>query len=204
MKTVLEPFNSSRAMPRYAMHVFAVAAALVFRGRKAFAFDGEQLLEVLVCSPLHYNDSSWHDPHVRTPASHLDSLLKKLDRIQILMTRGTVEVKAKNLIQVRLVMELNGIAPITPHRKLPLNERDDGVMKCVGVQKRVIRCADARSWAGFVGDHTVGSKAEGTEVCQCFVSITERYRAQPVTQAIRFDEEDVWTIENADDAHGGQ
>jgi hypothetical protein len=39
-------------MPRQSVNIFEVAAAAVWRCGKSFAFDGKQLLEVVVCSAL--------------------------------------------------------------------------------------------------------------------------------------------------------
>lgn len=112
-------------------------------------------------------------------------------------------MNAQCLIQVGLVIQLRPSGTVTPHRKFPFDEGNDREMKCVRIQQGGIGSADARIWARFVGDHTVDSKAEGSKVCQGFVRIAQSDGAQPVAQAVRFDEEDEWAIENAHDAHRG-
>jgi N-acetylglucosamine kinase-like BadF-type ATPase len=48
------------------------------------------------------------------------------------------------------------------------------MVKRIRIQQHGIRGSDAGGWTWFVGDHAVGSKAEGSKIGQGFICITER------------------------------
>ena len=104
MLTMFEPLNATSSMSRESMHIFQVAPAAVWRCGKPFAFDGKQLMEIVIISAFDSNCAQRFYGNIRPTASGLDGFSEKLDGIKTLPTGCAVEMAAKKLIEMRFIV----------------------------------------------------------------------------------------------------
>jgi hypothetical protein len=95
MQTMLESLNAASSMPRHSVNVFQIAATVVGWRRKPFAFDGKQLLEIMVTDAFDHDVIHRYDPDVGMTSRSLKWFLQETDGIKTLTTRSFVEVQAQ-------------------------------------------------------------------------------------------------------------
>ena len=92
VQTMFEPLNAASSMSRQAVNIFKIAAAAAGWRGETFAFDGKQLLEVMVTDALDHNVVQWYDPDVCIASRSLKGFLQETDGIKTMTTRSFVEV----------------------------------------------------------------------------------------------------------------
>jgi len=140
-------------MSRHSVDVFQITAAAVWWRGQTFAFDGKQLLEIMVTDAFDHDVIHRHDPDVCITSRSLKRFLQETDGIKTLTTRSFVQMQAQRLVQVWLVCHLGEFGPVTPDRKLLFDERHNLLVKCSGIQHHGIRRSDGWRFGRFVGDH---------------------------------------------------
>jgi hypothetical protein len=104
MQTVFEPLNAAGSMLRQSVNVFQIAAAAAGWRGEPFAFDGKQLMEIVIISAFDSNCAQRFYGNIRPTASGLDGFSEKLDGIKTLPTGCAVEMAAKKLIEMRFIV----------------------------------------------------------------------------------------------------